>query len=152
MNVRFLLLRFCLLLSLLGIIPHLSFGMGVSNDVHHKKDSGTIVEQADNSYRHFSEERQRRPFQSAIGSRGAQRISNSRPAKYHPTHSGKQNRATSSDSQPHSFRLIYQSFRLILSSLNAVFVSPRLYYVIALRHILCCYIVLIRHRLEHLYR
>ena len=137
MNVRFLLLRFCLLLSLLGIIPHLSFGMGVSNDVHHKKDSGTIVEQADNSYRHFAEERQRRPFQSAIGSRGAQRISNSRPAKYHPTHNGKQSRATGGNVKSYSLRLIYLSFRQNLSYLNAIFVSPRLYYVIALRHILC---------------
>jgi hypothetical protein len=137
MTVRFLLLRLSLLLSLLAIIPHLSFGMGVSEDVRHKKDSGTIVEQADNSYRHFAEERQRRPFQSAIGSRGTQRISNSRPAKYHPTHSGKQNRATSSNPKPYSFRFIFLSFRLILSNLNVLFVSPRLYYVITLRHILC---------------
>ena len=132
-----LLLRFCFLLTLLGLLPNLSFGVGVSEHVRHQKDSGTIVEQSDDPYRHFAEERQRRPFESFISNRGAQRVSSLRPTKYHPTHGGKQSRIAGSYAKSYSLQLIYQSFRQNLSNLNAIFVSPRQYYVIALRHILC---------------
>ena len=132
-----LLLRCCFLLAILGAFPHLSFGVKVMNYVHHEKDSGTIVEQSYDPYRLFAEERQPRSYESVISNRGSQRVSSSRPAKSSPTHGGKQSRIAGGNAKSYSLRLIYQLFKQNLSNLDAFFVSPRQYYVIALRHILC---------------
>lgn len=77
---------------------------------------------------------------AAISPRGSQRIGGSRPSRLIPTNNGKPSRVLGKwlAGNPLShYRTTNQFFRYVLPSPKGGAASPRFYYVIALRRILC---------------
>lgn len=97
------------------------------------------VEQCDGWLRHIAKERQSLPLEALRSSSSSSRVASSRPARLSPTHGGKPTSHSGRWSRNESSNPTLYS--LLLPCRNntpgMAALSPRLRYVIALRHLLC---------------
>ena len=134
------LLRIGLVVALLcGLSDSLEW---VSNQegVANKHQQEEQITQDDGYVKNLIAERQR-PFNSTlVKSQNQQRVGSSRPSRIIPTYGGKsgKNLAHWANQQlDNTLNIIYQPLQLIKTCSGHGIASPRLYYVIALRRILC---------------
>ena len=134
------LLRIGLVVTLLcGLSDSLEW---VSNQegVTNKHQQEEQITQDDGYIKNLLAERQR-PFNSTlVKSQNQQRVGSSRPSRIIPNYGGKsgKNFAHWANQQlDNTLNIIYQPLQLIKTCSGHGIASPRLYYVIALRRILC---------------
>lgn len=98
------------------------------------------VTQSDALHCFMMQEQQKMPAGFVITAKSGERIGSSRPVRLVPTHGGKSGRMLSrltSASSTHHSNLYSLLFRLSDCGIRVGAASPRFYYVIALRRILC---------------
>lgn len=98
------------------------------------------VTQSDALHCFLMQEQQKMPAGFVITAKSGERIGSSRPVRLVPTHGGKSGRMLSrltSASSTHHSNLYSLLFRLSDCGIRVGAASPRFYYVIALRRILC---------------
>lgn len=98
------------------------------------------VTQSDALHCFMMQEQQKMPAGFVITAKSGERIGSSRPVRLVPTHGGKSGRMLSrltSTSSTHHSNLYSLLFRLSDCGIRVGAASPRFYYVIALRRILC---------------
>ncbi|MBO6217827.1 MAG: hypothetical protein J6N73_09290 [Prevotella sp.] len=131
----------CICLVVLSLCDLLGSANGVWTDsvIHDKQEAEELVRRDDRRLSNMAEE-PHNPFTTAIrSSQSSQRLASSRPMRLLPTYGGKPSNSHGRWSQDelsnHSkfFLLPQQGLRQSLASV----LSPRKYYVIALRRLLC---------------
>ena len=138
-NVNRLLLRYALVLMLLGGllgIPGPSMAKGIASERHQGEER---IEQHDGWLNRVAEERQRQLAHALRPASPSPRVASSRTVRLLPTHGGKPDnsqgcRATAASSHHLNCTTLTRGSCLRLRVLAT---SPRYYYVIALRRILC---------------
>ena len=134
------LLRIGLVVTLLcGLSDSLEW---VSNQdgVAKKHQQEEQITQDDESFKDLIAERQRSIDNPLVTSQSQQRVGSSRPSRITSTYGGKsgKNLAHWANQQlDNTLNIIYQPLQLIKTCSGHGIASPRLYYVIALRRILC---------------
>jgi len=134
------LLRIWLVAALLcGFSDSLSW-VRAQGSVSHSEGREECFQRHDGLVRSLMEERQRPLGEVLLKSNQTQRVNASRPARLLPTHGGKPGRSlfgyhTNHSFNPSKYDLLFLRQKTI--RLWAGIVSPRFYYVIALRRILC---------------
>ena len=133
-------LRIWLVAALLcGFSDSLSWVRAQGN-VSHSGEREECFQRHDGLVRSLMEERQRPLGEVLLKSNQTQRINSSRPVRLLPTHGGKPGRNFIGCHTNHSFNLSKYALLFLRQSairLWAGIASPRFYYVIALRRILC---------------
>ena len=132
------LFRFWLMILLFCSLPVTDFGS--QTEYISKTAEEECVTQSDVLHCFMMQEQQKMPAGFVVTAKNGERIGSSRPVRLIPTHGGKSSRMlsrlTSASSIYHS-KLYALLFRLSDCGIRVGAASPRFYYVIALRRILC---------------
>ena len=134
------LFRLWLMMLLLCGLPATNYSVLAQADVTSEAAQEESFSQSDGLHRYMMLEQQKMPAGFVITAKSGERIGSSRPVRLVPTHGGKSgrmlSRLTSASSIYHS-NLYSLLFRLSDCGIRVGAASPRFYYVIALRRILC---------------
>ena len=134
------LFRLWLMMLLLCGLPATNYSVLAQADVTSKAAQEESFSQSDGLHRYMMLEQQKMPAGFVITAKNGERIGSSRPVRPIPTHGGKPGRMLARLTSSGSVYLSnLHALLLCLSAGNkrAWAASPRLYYVIALRRILC---------------
>ena len=125
---------------LLCFLPVTDFGIQIQAEVCGETIKKECVTRHDGLQQHLMQERQMPLAGAVITAKTGQRIGSSRPVRLYPTNGGKPGRMLGRWTADESYQLS-KYFALLLhhmdSGLRVGAASPRYYYVIALRRILC---------------
>ncbi len=134
------LFRLWLAVLLLCSLPVTDFGAQRQEGVCGESISKECVTKHDRLHRYLMQERQMPLAATVITAKNGERIGSSRPVRQNPTNGGKSNRTLwrwISNKSFHLSNLYALLLRRIDCGRGVSAASPRFYYVIALRRILC---------------
>jgi len=138
--VNGILIRVWLIALLLCCLPITDFGAQVRTKVCGESIKKEFVTRHDGLQRHTMQERQMPLASAVITAKTGQRVGSSRPVRLHPSNGGKPGRMLGRWTAGESYQLS-KYFALLLHRMDCGLrvgaASPRHYYVIALRRILC---------------
>ena len=128
-----------LILLLSASVLDISGGVRAQRAIAELRQGKVNVEQCDGWLRHIAKERQSLPLEALRSSSSSSRVASSRPARLLPTHGGKPTSHSGRCSRNESYNPTLYSLLLPCRNHTSVTaaLSPRLRYVIALRHFLC---------------
>lgn len=134
------LFRLWLAVMLLCCLPVTDFRAQAQTDMHGESLKKECLTKHDGLGRHIMQERQMPLAGTVISAKTGQRVGSSRPVRLHPSNGGKPVRSlvhwTDGDSIQHSKHLAQLLHRMDCG-LRTRAASPRFYYVLALRRLLC---------------
>ena len=134
------LIRICLIALLLCILPTTDFGVEVQVGVCGEPIKKECITMHDGLQHQMMQERQMPLAGAVITVKTGQRIGSSRPVRLHPSNGGKPGRMLGRRTADESYQLS-KYFALLLHRMDCGLrvgaASPRHYYVIALRCLLC---------------
>ena len=134
------LIRVWLIVLLLCSLPITDFGAQARSEVRGESIKKECVTRHDGLQRHTMQERQMPLAGAVITAKTGQRVGSSRPVRLHPSNGGKPSRMLGRRTADESYQLS-KYFVLLLHrmecGLRVGAASPRHYYIIALRRILC---------------
>ena len=138
--VRGSLIRVWLIALLLCCLPITDFGVQVEAGVCGEPIKKECVTRYDGLQRYTMQERQMPLAGAVLTAKTGQRVGSSRPVRMHPSNGGKPGRILGRWTADESYQLS-KYFALLLNRMDCGLrvgaASPRHYYVIALRRILC---------------
>lgn len=138
--VRGWFIRVWLTVMLLCCLSSTGFGALAQAEVRGEYSKKECVTRRDGLQSHMMQERQMPLAGAVITAKTGQRVGSSRPVRLHPTNGGKPGRMLGRWTADESYQLS-KYFALLLHRMDCGLrigaASPRYYYVIALRRILC---------------